>query len=176
MNTLQPPTLCIPRYPPYQRSLPLSTPHCQIEDLCHLFLNKRHSNFTPFFPTSTQTWGVDGTGVTRGKFYAVSKSLKKLASVPAKSSVYKILSQVFLGTSLSPHHPSFLIRPIPRFRTLIFWIYADREKLEPRLDERVDAMLAVRPLRTSRDHSADVVNSSQVRFDQRTYSSEANCI
>ncbi|KAF9520656.1 hypothetical protein BS47DRAFT_1481398 [Hydnum rufescens UP504] len=30
---------------------------------------------------------------------------------------------------------------LPRFRTLIFWIYADREKLEPRLDDRVDTML-----------------------------------
>lgn len=33
---------------------------------------------------------------------------------------------------------------VGRFRSLIFWLYADNEKLHPRLDGRVDSMIEVR--------------------------------
>ena len=33
--------------------------------------------------------------------------------------------------------------PLPRLRTLMFWVYDDLEKLAPRLDRRVDKMVEV---------------------------------
>ena len=34
---------------------------------------------------------------------------------------------------------------LDRFRSLVFWLYADNSALHPRLDSRVDNMLEVRP-------------------------------
>jgi hypothetical protein len=49
-----------------------------------------------------------------------------------------------------------------RFRTLIFWLYADNSALNPRLDSRVDKMLRVRSSRVSSSILLDSLLRSQL--------------